>query len=406
MRQGAYFSLFSSHHRALRALACGALLGLLGSGLAACADEEAGLFFGNTGGGGDAGQGGMGGEGGAAGTYCVIADDCPEASFCNVPTCINNACRYEPLAEGTLTSPQVPGDCRESQCDGAGNIVVVKVSNDAPSDGLECTADYCEGGLAKHDPVAQGTPCSTGSCNADGICSECSDDADCELDPCGGVHCVAGRCRGHMVDRGDYCIGLYEVTNAEYAVFLQGTDPGQDALCAWNTSYQPLSGAPPLDDHPVTGVDWCDAAAYCKSVGKNLCGARADGPVAPALFSDASQDAWFDACSNGGTSLFPYGDGFIDGACNGVDAGVGAPADVGSFPACQAPEGAPVAPFDLSGNVWEWEDACAASTGTTDFCRVRGGSFNNVSASLRCDTDYSIKRGAAYDSVGIRCCSN
>lgn len=406
MTLGAYFSLFSPS-RALCPLARLALLGLLSVSVAACADEETRIIFGNTGGaGGSGGQGGTGGQGGVSGSYCITAEDCPEGNFCNFAACINNACSYKALPEGTRTESQVPEDCRESRCDGMGQIIVVEVSNDAPSDGLECTADYCEGGLAKHDAVAQGTPCSTGTCNAEGICAECLDDVDCAQGSCGGVSCIAGFCRGQMLDQGDYCIALYEVTNAEYAVFLQGNDPGQDAECAFNTSYVPANGAPVLNDQPVTGVDWCDATAYCKSVGKTLCGARSGGGIDPSSFVDAAQDAWFDTCSSGGSLAFPYGDAYSATTCNGEQAGVGAPAAVGSFIACREPSGPLESPYDLSGNVWEWENACASTTGTGDACRVRGGSFNNDASSLSCDTDYAIKRGAAYDSVGIRCCSN
>jgi formylglycine-generating enzyme required for sulfatase activity len=66
-----------------------------------------------------------------------------------------------------------------------------------------------------------------------------------------------------------------------------------------------------------------------------------------------------------------------------------------------------IAVFDLSGNAWEWEDSCAASTGAADECRARGGSFFDTAAELTCDSvpNPALRRDAAHSTVGFRCCS-
>ena len=63
--------------------------------------------------------------------------------------------------------------------------------------------------------------------------------------------------------------------------------------------------------------------------------------------------------------------------------------------------------FDMSGNLWEWEDSCATSDGVGDLCRARGGSFWSSELSLRCQgatADHS--RSNVNRNLGFRCCSD
>lgn len=345
------------------------------------------------------------GEGGHA-SPCAIDSDCPApGSECVLVACDAGTCVYSFLPEGTPISSQIPGDCKEKQCDGGGNPTTVNVEGDAPDDGNECTVDACSAGNGTHAPHAAGTACATGVCDGGGSCVECLDAADCDAGPCGFVVCAAQVCRGQMVDVGTGCIDATEATNAEYVAFLDGPKPAAPAECAWNASFLPSGGTPVGDGKPVTGVDWCDAWSYCASFGKTLCGKIDGGPVNLADLADPQKDAWFAACSNGGATAFPYGDGFQAQTCNGAPSGLGSPFPVPAVAECHGASPPYDAVFDLSGNVWEWEDACSANAGNADACRVRGGSFNNDEATLRCDTDYTLPRDGAFGSVGVRCCA-
>ncbi|APR85359.1 Hypothetical protein A7982_10708 [Minicystis rosea] len=110
---------------------------------------------------------------GDAGTQgCQTAADCDDHNACTTDTCKAGACAHVDL-------------------DGPG-----------PNDGRPCTQDLCSAGQELHKPVAAGTACSPGStltCDGDGNCPPCAQNADCGTgDPngcntptCDGTHtCV------------------------------------------------------------------------------------------------------------------------------------------------------------------------------------------------------------------------
>ena len=212
-----------------------------------------------------------------------------------------------------------------------------------------------------------------------------------------------------------YCIDATEVTNEHYADFLDAT-PGLDGLpaaCAFKSSFVP-GGVWPADvaELPVTHVDWCDAWAYCAWAGKQLCGDVEGGAVPYADFSK-SNNAWFTACSNDGTTTYPYGSTFDSGACVGTDydglAGYQPATDVahapGSARRCRNSSTELASLSDMSGNVAEWEDSCDATTGSQDLCRLRGSSFRlGQATTMRCSSAGPSTRNARASFIGFRCC--
>ena len=204
---------------------------------------------------------------------------------------------------------------------------------------------------------------------------------------------------------GNYCIDSTEVTNNQYAAWLTsiaGSELFQEPECSFNDSYVPATGmAPPADDAPVTQIDWCDAVAFCLWHGKRLCGKIGGGPVPYIDVTNAAVSQWHNACSQGGQLFYPYGNAYASSACNGQDKGLGASAAVGSQSTCV---GGFAGIFDLSGNVWEWEDACDGATGENDTCRRRGGGYNSISSDLDCSTAGGSLRSAANPTTGFRCC--
>jgi len=226
-----------------------------------------------------------------------------------------------------------------------------------------------------------------------------------------------------------FCIDTTEVTVGQYKQFL-GTNPAGNATgiqaCDWNSKYQPemvnqckpehLQNAP--NDSPVVCIDWCDAYAYCKWAGKRLCGKLGGGgPAAFDQYANSTESEWMRACSEGGTKAYPYGSTYDKTACETDDSDgqsgngdVQNPVAVRSHASCV---GGYAGLYDMSGNVWEWENACENNMGEGDWCRARGGSFwdstqddNNPWLACGGPTFPGHNRGFANKNIGFRCCAD
>ena len=225
-----------------------------------------------------------------------------------------------------------------------------------------------------------------------------------------GPTCPANTKGPRMVALAGYCIDSTEVTQAQYQDFItaKGNDvSGQPVECSWNTTYAPNAcNIDPIGrgTHPIVGVDWCDAVAYCKWAGKRLCGKIGGGGVSASGFVKATESQWYNACSQGGRRRYPHGDTFDSTLCNTGAASRNDTVPVGSLPGC---EGGFAGIFDMSGNGSEWEDACTSSTGSpqNDQCHMRGGDFTNTNPDNNtCTYDVTDPRSARDCDTSFRCC--
>jgi formylglycine-generating enzyme required for sulfatase activity len=218
-----------------------------------------------------------------------------------------------------------------------------------------------------------------------------------------------------LVDGGDFCIEASEVTQAQYAAFLAAADAGgQLPECAWNQDFQPAGSCvfSPVAraTYPVTGIDWCDAFAYCRWIGRRLCGRIRGGGLRLLDRNDATRSQWFAACSNHGDGLhrYPYGPTANASSCNAQELDAGATLPVASLAGCTG--GISPQLYDMSGNAAEWEDACdpidGGNSGRFDTCTLRGGDFGTSTGSADCNYVRNHFRGDPACDVGFRCCGD
>lgn len=130
----------------------------------------------------------------------------------------------------------------------------------------------------------------------------------------------------HRVKLPAFWIDRYEVTEAEYATFVQ--QAGHQAPRLW-------AGRPVRrDDHPVGDLSWDDADAYCSWAGKRL----------------PTEAEWEKAARGEDGRLWPWGSEYRAGTANLQDSGRDDTSPVGSHPNDVSPYGV----YDMAGNVMEW----------------------------------------------------
>lgn len=127
-------------------------------------------------------------------------------------------------------------------------------------------------------------------------------------------------------------IGKYPITNREYHFFVR--ESGADAPRRGWIGRKPRSN---YENHPVVGVSWDDAQAYCQWL------AQKSGRA----YRLPSEAEWEKAArGSDDRRIYPWGDEFDPDRCNGEGRRT---APVDAYPA-QSPSGC----FDMVGNVRQW----------------------------------------------------
>lgn len=175
----------------------------------------------------------------------------------------------------------------------------------------------------------------------------------------------------HQVTVASFYIDEYEVTQAEYkefvdatghrTPFINGTHHDADSAYAWSGTNFPSGKA----DHPVVGIDYSDAEAYCQWKGKRL----------------PTEAEWELAARGTDERLYPWGNMWNDANCNSELAGTAGTAPVGTFPADKSPFGC----YDMAGNAIEW-----TSTWFTSY----PGNPNSLTPMT-----YRVPRGGSWDNL-------
>ena len=182
-----------------------------------------------------------------------------------------------------------------------------------------------------------------------------------------------------------FCIDASEVTNEEYARFLDATD--YTAPDGWGRAGDTAD----WERLPVTRVSWFDAAAYAQWADKRL----------------PTEIEWEKAARGVDGRVYPWGDAWD--AARAVSA---APRVAGPQPVGSRPDGAsPYQAMDMSGNVYEWTASDFApydhATPHPEPNRllkvIRGGSYSSQPSWLRASFRVWIDPDSKHPNLGFRC---
>lgn len=136
----------------------------------------------------------------------------------------------------------------------------------------------------------------------------------------------------HEVFLPAYRIGKDPVTNSQYEEFISQTKILVSPIIGWNGQKAPED----LRNHPVTGVTWSEARAYCRWLKE----------ITNRDYSLPNEAQWEKACRGGHNSFYPWGDEFDPTRCNHGQQSV---ASVDTYPSQNE-----LGCRDLVGNVLQW----------------------------------------------------
>jgi formylglycine-generating enzyme required for sulfatase activity len=229
-----------------------------------------------------------------------------------------------------------------------------------------------------------------------------------------------------------YAISRYPVTNAQYAAFVQAggyaerrywTEDGWSWRESEGVTGPEEYGTPyNLPNHPVVGVSWYEAIAFCRWLeeqlqvtgGKLQVRDRDDGlreiNLEPGTFNVQlpTEPQWEKAARSGDGRIYPWGAEPDPEKANYDDTGIGTTSAVGCFPGGVSPYGVE----ELSGNVWEWcrtkwesdyrsyeNDSTLEGTARRV---VRGGAFGLPEYLVRCASRSDGLPHIRFNDVGFR----
>jgi serine/threonine-protein kinase len=214
----------------------------------------------------------------------------------------------------------------------------------------------------------------------------------------------------HVVHLDDFWMDQYEVTNEQFALFLNEEGNQEEDDVNWvnvedegsniiyeDGQYKSRSG---YEDHPVTYVSWYGAQSYCQWAGKSL----------------PTEAEWEKAARGTDGRIWPWGSDWDEDKVNSKDAGPGHTTEVGSYPDGASPYGC----MDMAGNAWEW----VADRYQWDYYQaapdhsnpqgpdqgaprvVRGGSWALPQRLTRCASRFGFLPQVRRDDLGFRCASS
>ncbi len=208
----------------------------------------------------------------------------------------------------------------------------------------------------------------------------------------------------HEVLLDTFWIDQFEVTNGRYIEFVKsaGHRVPQNPTNPTRNLWQGDSITESLTDRPVINVDWFDADAYCKWVGKRL----------------PTEAEWEKAAKGTSDRRFPWGN--VEPTAKHLNynqrwIGEKTLMPVGSSEAGKSPYGV----YDVVGNVWEWvndwydaryyeKSPSKNPTGPQEGTKkvIRGAGWQNETPTVRIFTRVDSDPTMRNESTGFRCAAD
>lgn len=197
----------------------------------------------------------------------------------------------------------------------------------------------------------------------------------------------------HAISLSTFFIDQFEVSNAQYLECVRAGGCSQTAF-AHSYTRPSYRNNPDYEHHPVIGVTWSQAVAYCAWANKRL----------------PTEAEWEYAASGPNNYIWPWGNEFDPqlSAASARDT-----QQVTSYPEGATPSGV----YNMAGNVLEWVQDAFSETfyansptenpvgpGDGALHIFRGGSFDNLDGSAFTTSRRYVKPGTTVDvDIGFRC---
>ncbi|MFA6193244.1 MAG: SUMF1/EgtB/PvdO family nonheme iron enzyme [Parcubacteria group bacterium] len=191
----------------------------------------------------------------------------------------------------------------------------------------------------------------------------------------------------------DFYIDKKEISNGDYRMFVEATKRAAPSLWDDHTLNLP--------SQPVVGVDWNDADAYCRWLGKKL----------------PSEAEWEKAARGTDGRIWPWGNAW-DPAKDNHGKGTGTGLDESDGWEYTAPVGtelgvSPYGALNMAGNVYEWtaddfkaypeNDKYIQDDFDQGFKTLRGGAYDDGISEQRASTRCGFQKDFKDADVGFRC---
>lgn len=214
---------------------------------------------------------------------------------------------------------------------------------------------------------------------------------------------------------GDFYIDKYEVSNAQYKNFVKWLGEHSDQAVRHPAQPQGKNHTPRFwkpfrpslflktgmaklqhfdqetfrkPDHPVVGVDWYDAFAYCKWAGGRL----------------PSEAEWEKAAKGPQGNIWPWGNTWDFKRCNsgGYEWKGERDGNIYAAPVTAYPDGISYyGCYNMAGNVWEWVSSSDSESGNEKV--IKGGGSNSYPSWVRTSSRKVYEPTFRYFALGFRC---